>query len=97
MRRRIDVSHRVGYGLRVPRPWDITGDDLARWSQQYDAPGVLPDLVRRLLLATSPLSSISMNAHAGIRLRDWDGVVRSFAETPYCPDGTSIWELRSRT
>jgi hypothetical protein len=77
----------------VARPWDITGDDLVRWSQQYDAPGVLPDLVRRLLLATTPISLITMNAHAGTRLRDWDGVVRSSAETAFCTAGISVWEL----
>jgi energy-coupling factor transporter ATP-binding protein EcfA2 len=77
----------------VPKPWDITGDDLVRWSQQYDAPSVLPDLVRRLLLATTPISLITMNAHAGTRLRDWDGVVRSSTETAFCPVGMSVWEL----
>lgn len=77
----------------MAKPWDLTGDDIARWSQQHDAPFVLPDLVRRLLLATSPISSITMAAHAGVRLRGWDGVVRSSAETPFCPGGTSIWEL----
>ncbi|WP_438035042.1 AAA family ATPase [Sorangium sp. So ce204] len=77
----------------MAKPWDITGDDLVRWSQQYDAPSVLPDLVRRLLLATSPLSSISMSAHAGTRLSGVDGVVRSSAETAFCPRGASVWEL----
>lgn len=72
---------------------EITGDDIALWSQQFEAPGVLPDLVRRLLLATSPLSSISMNAHAGTRLRGWDGVVRSDEATAFCPAGLSVWEL----
>ncbi len=77
----------------MAKPWDITGDDLVRWSQQYDAPAVLPDLVRRLILATAPLSSISMAAHAGTRLPGWDGVVRSMRETAFCPDGLSVWEL----
>jgi hypothetical protein len=77
----------------MAKPWDITGDDLVRWSQQYDAPSVLPDLVRRLLLATSPLSSISMSAHAGTRLSGVDGVVRSSAETAFCPRGASVWEV----
>src|SRR5689334_14778366 len=77
----------------MAKPWDITGDDLARWSQQHDAPAVLPDLIRRLLLATTPLSSISMAAHAGTRLPGWDGVVRANGETAFCPDGRSVWEL----
>jgi hypothetical protein len=77
----------------MAKPWDITGDDLERWSRQYDAPAVLPDLIRRLLLATAPLSSISMAAHAGTRLPGWDGVVRADRETKFCPDGLSVWEL----
>ena len=77
----------------MAKPWDITGDDLVQWSQQYDAPDVLPDLVRRLLLATAPLSSISMSAHAGTGLRGLDGVVRSSTGAAFCPAGVSVWEL----
>jgi energy-coupling factor transporter ATP-binding protein EcfA2 len=77
----------------MAKPWDVTSDEIAQWSMRYDAPSVLPDLVRRLLLATSPISSISMSAHAGTRLPGVDGVVRSSTSTPFCPDGTSVWEL----
>lgn len=77
----------------MAKPWDITGDDLERWSRQHDAPAVLPDLIRRLLLATAPLSSISMAAHAATRLPGFDGVVRADRETKFCPDGLSVWEL----
>jgi hypothetical protein len=36
----------------------ISGDDLAQWSGRFDAAAVLPQLVRRLLLATTKLSSV---------------------------------------
>ena len=72
---------------------DITADTLQAWSQQYEAPGVFPDLVRRLLLATAPVSTLSMNAHGGTRLAGWDGIVRSSVGTPFCPAGLSLWEL----
>jgi energy-coupling factor transporter ATP-binding protein EcfA2 len=77
----------------MPKPWDLTSDQIAQWSQRYDAPGILPDLVRRLLLATSPISQISMSAHGGTRLPGWDGVVRCSKATAFCPDGLSVWEL----
>jgi hypothetical protein len=77
----------------MAKPWDITGDDVDLWARRVESPGLLPDLVRRLLLATAPLSSITMNAHAGTRLRGVDGMVRASTETAFCPAGLSVWEL----
>jgi hypothetical protein len=77
----------------MAKPWDITGDDIDLWSRRVESPWLLPDLVRRLLLATAPLSSITMSAHAGTRLRGWDGIVRASTETAFCPAGISVWEL----
>ncbi|MGK3999579.1 AAA family ATPase [Sorangium sp. So ce1024] len=77
----------------MAKPWDITGDDITLWSQRFEASSVLPDLLRRLLLATASLSSLTMSAHAGTRLRGLDGVVRAYEEAPFCPAGLSVWEL----
>ncbi len=77
----------------MAKPWDVSSDDIVQWSHKFDAPSVLPDLIRRLLLATTALSSITMNAHGGIWLGGPDGVVRSADDSPFCPAGVSIWEL----
>ncbi len=73
--------------------WSVSGDDIKTWAERYDAASVLPDLVRRLILATSSPDSIEMRADGGVRLPDWDGQVTATEERPFCPIGTSRWEL----
>lgn len=77
----------------MAKPWDVTSDEIAQWAQRYDAPGVLPDLVRRLCSRRRRFLSLSMSAHAGTRLPGWDGMVVSSKATAFCPDGVSVWEL----
>lgn len=74
-------------------PWEISGDDLELWAQRREAQAQLPVLVRRLLLATTPLRTIDIRGHAGVGLSGWDGEVRSGIETPWCPAGLSYWEF----
>ncbi|XXX82214.1 ATP-binding protein [Sorangium sp. So ce134] len=75
------------------KPWEISSKELQEWAGRYDAPAVLPRLVRRLLLATSPLDGIAMRADGGTRYEGWDGIVRSRGGTAFCPAGLSVWEL----
>lgn len=77
----------------MSRPWEISGDDIAKWADRYDAPAVLPKLVRRLLAATTPLDGLEMRADAGVRFGGWDGVVRARDGHAWCPRGLSVWEL----
>lgn len=75
------------------KPWDVTGQDIAEWAARYDAPAVLPVLVRRLLAATTPLDGLEMRADAGVRLGGWDGTVVTRDGNRWCPPGLSAWEL----
>lgn len=72
---------------------DILGDQLDQWSGTAVAPTALPDLVRRLLLATAPLDHLSMPADGGAWHGGFDGVVIARAGGPFWPSGASIWEL----
>ena len=76
--------------------WDISGDEIQTWSQRVDAFFKLPDLVRRLLLATTPLGTVDMRADGGAWLSGWDGIVSAHRGTVYCPPGASVWELTTR-
>jgi hypothetical protein len=80
----------------MARLWDISGDDIETWAQRVDAPSELPDLVRRLLLATTPLKALNMRADGGVWLGGWDGTVLAEMGTEYCPQGPSVWELTTR-
>ena len=77
----------------MAKPWDITGDDIQIWSRRVEASAQLPDLVRRLLLATSPIGTLDMRADGGTRLQGWDGIVEAFRNSAFCPRGQSVWEL----
>lgn len=81
------------YALGMVKPWEISSKELQEWAGRYDAPAVLPRLVRRLLLATSPLDGIAMRADSGTRYEGWDGIVMSRGGTAFCPAGLSVWEL----
>lgn len=76
--------------------WDISGDEIQTWSQRVDAFFKLPALVRRLLLATTPLGTVDMRADGGAWLSGWDGIVSAHRGTAYCPPGASVWELTTR-
>lgn len=75
------------------RAWDLSSDDIDGWADQGSAPMLLPRLVRRLILASSSITSIDMAADGGVRVRGWDGVVRCETAGAFCPIGQSGWEL----
>ncbi len=77
----------------MAKPWEVTGDDIKIWSQRVGASAVLPDLVRRLLLATSPIGTLDMRADGGTYLGGWDGIVQTFRSSAFCPRGQSVWEF----
>jgi hypothetical protein len=72
----------------------ISGDDIALWAARIDAAAALPDLVRRLILATGQPQSILFRADGGTRYGGWDGTVdTTSAGSAFCPQGRSCWEL----
>lgn len=73
--------------------WGITAEDLSEWARRYEAASILPELVRRLLLATEYVAQIEMRSGAGVRLPGYDGVVAARMASPFCPAGASVWEL----
>ena len=75
------------------RSWDISGDDIDMWASRIDARATLPELMRRLLHATTELRQLDMPAGAGVGARGWDGVVEALRGHVFCPEGMSVWEL----
>lgn len=75
-----------------PRP-SVSAEDLERWADRHEAVSVLPELVRRLLLATVAVRELEMRAGKGVYLEGLDGVVVAREGTAFCPEGLSVWEL----
>lgn len=71
----------------------VTARDLDGWCTDERSPFTLPIIVRQLILATTPVTEITMPARVGVRQRGWDGLVRSGVSDPHVPRGLSGWEL----
>ncbi len=71
----------------------VTALDLDQWSDSLAAQTTLPILVRRLILATAPVTEITMGALEGALLPGWNGIVQCDSADAHVPLGTSGWEL----
>ena len=68
--------------------------DLVQWASRYDAPGQLPELVRRLILATAgDITYIEMRSGEGTRYGGYDGTVKAERGNVFVSDGLSAWEM----
>ncbi len=70
-----------------------TAEHLAEFARHLEARELLPHIVRRLLVATPGVTSVSMAAGDGIGLPGFDGRVDASVATPFVPEGLSAWEL----
>ena len=80
----------------MSNPELVTALDLDQWSESMASKPMLPVLVRRLILATAPVTEITMRAGEGVLLSGWDGLVCSDGDDPHVPRGVSAWELGTK-
>ena len=74
----------------------ITTAHLEQWADRVDARHMSGELMRRLIHANLPMSSISMIrflANEATQLSGWDGVLSCTSQSPWIPNGNSVWEL----
>ena len=68
--------------------------DIAHWADKPDAPHQLPELLRRLVLATVPMSSlVHTPSGSSVWRPGWDGLLVVENGNAWVPDGGSAWEL----
>ena len=79
--------------MSLRRPFLVNADDLQQWSDRYDAPGQLPLLIRRLVLATRGVTNVSFRTEAGVRFPGWDGFSEGTQPNPFVAVGPAGWEL----
>lgn len=70
----------------------ISGTDLQNWAPRISASSTFPELIRRLILASSP-ALVSMRAGEGVRLSGFDGSVELHGSHNHIPQGRSVWEM----
>jgi len=68
--------------------------EISQWAKTPDAPSHLPELVRRLVLATlTDGSRIDIPSGSSVWSPGWDGTVITQAGNPWVPQGASAWEF----
>lgn len=72
----------------------ISSTDIVHWGDTRDCQGMLPELIRRLIRATtSSINKINFPSGENIQMGGWDGVLELAEGTEYLPQGLSVWEF----
>lgn len=71
----------------------VRREHLSAFADRQDAPSEFPRLIRRLAVATAPLTEVAVPAGTGVSRPGWDGRLTALAATPWTPAGASVWEL----
>jgi len=74
-------------------PYLVDAEDLVKWVDRIESRYDLPDLIRRLVLATASPRELVFRAREGTGYSGWDGFVDAPAGTTYVPQGVSGWEM----
>ena len=68
--------------------------EIVNWADKPDAPHKLPELIRRLILATVPMPwLLHMPSGSSVWRPGWDGMLVVENGNAWIPDGASRWEL----
>ena len=71
----------------------ITSTDINQWADRRDAQSVLPELVSRLIRATSSnITQIRFPSVDAVHLTGWDGILESPERIYNIESGLSLWE-----
>jgi len=72
----------------------ITAEHLSSWAQKPEARTLLPDLVRRLVLASgAKLRRLELPGGSAVDRPGVDGLVEAGPGNAWVPEGRSVWEL----
>ncbi len=72
----------------------ITAEHLTSWAAKPEARTLLPDLVRRLILASgAKLRRLDLPGGSAVDRPGVDGLVEADPGNPWVPEGRSVWEL----
>lgn len=78
----------------------IDAKDLSQWAERLDSKSLFPELISRLILASTGNSVMRLRFRAAdsIQLEGWDGICEQYAseQVPWLPVGASGWELSTQ-
>ena len=75
--------------------WFVTAKDITHWTEtnKRDSEGLLPLLVRKLILASSQPESIDFPSGDLVQVGGWDGTLNVETTKRFIPSGVSGWEF----
>lgn len=77
----------------VPPGW-VDATDINSWANRRDAQSLLPQLVRRLIHATTEqLQYANFPAGDSVQIGGWDGIAYTQQGNSFVPSGLSVWEF----
>ena len=69
-------------------------NDLNYWAGNPDSKFTFPELISRLIRATTTkLSELNIPKGKAVYRGGWDGIVISPSSTEFVPEGVSLWEF----
>lgn len=71
----------------------VDATDIAQWAQRRDAQDTLPQVIRRLVFATSKPLHVDFPSGEAVQLGGWDGRLAVQDPHPFLPNGFSGWEF----
>ncbi|MDQ3650626.1 MAG: hypothetical protein M3458_10235, partial [Acidobacteriota bacterium] len=72
----------------------VNATDIDSWANRRTARDLLPQLLRRLVRATTErVKFISVRADEGVQLEGFDGVLEVETGNEFVPGGKSVWEF----
>jgi len=76
----------------------VTRNHLENWADTTFSKSTLPYLILRLIRATTPISTkANLPSGSATYIGGWDGIVNCEINTPYVPEGVSLWEFGTST
>ena len=67
--------------------------EISNWANLPNANHQLPELIRRLILATTTPTLLNIPGGSAVWHSGWDGLVEATAGNAWAPKGVSAWEL----
>lgn len=71
----------------------VSSVQIDQWADSVHARGQLPELVRRLIGATSTLTQLAVRGADTNNFGGWDGTITASAGNAWVPAGASCWEM----
>jgi len=72
----------------------VDATDLDGWSHRRDAQSTLPQIIRKLVYATTDRTgSVMFRSGEGVQYPGYDGFTEFNSRTPFVPSGPAVWEV----